>query len=206
MHILTRDRSFYRSLILLAIPVALQNLITFLVGFADNLMIGALGDAAVSGVFMGNQMQILLQTLSSGVESAILVLAAQYWGTRDTEGIRRIVATGLRFLMIFSILLTLACSLFPYQLMRLFSTSESVVQAGASYLRVVCFSYLFFCITQVLISAMRSVEVARIGLIVSLISLFLYADLITVLSCRWQGYAPSLNVPPLSVLSLWSGK
>ena len=45
VHLLTRDKSFYRSLILLAIPVALQNLITFLVNFADNLMIGSLGDA-----------------------------------------------------------------------------------------------------------------------------------------------------------------
>ncbi len=172
MHILTRDRSFYRSLILLAIPVALQNLITFLVGFADNLMIGALGDAAVSGVFMGNQMQTLLQMLTGGVEGAILVLAAQYWGRRDTERIRRIVAIGLHFSLLFGALLTLICSLFPRELMRLFSTSESVVQAGAEYLRVVCFSYLFFCVTQVLIAAMRSVEVARIGLFVSLISLF----------------------------------
>ena len=45
--LITRDRSFYRSLIQLAVPVALQNLITFAVGFADNLMVGALWDAAI---------------------------------------------------------------------------------------------------------------------------------------------------------------
>ena len=42
---LTRNRSFYRSLVSLAIPVALQNLITFAVTFADNLMVGSLGKA-----------------------------------------------------------------------------------------------------------------------------------------------------------------
>ena len=113
MRLLTRDKTFYRSLILLAIPVALQNLITFSVNFADNLMIGSLGDAAVSGVFMGNQMQTFLQMLSGGVEGAILILAAQYWGKRDTDSIKRIVAVGLQFSLLFGVLLTLTCALFP---------------------------------------------------------------------------------------------
>ena len=49
MRILTRDKSYYTSLVSLAVPVALQGLITFLVGFADNLMVNTLGDHAVSG-------------------------------------------------------------------------------------------------------------------------------------------------------------
>ena len=55
MKLFTKDKNFYKTLILLAIPVALQNLITFAVGFADNLMVSELGDSAVSGVYMGNQ-------------------------------------------------------------------------------------------------------------------------------------------------------
>ena len=46
MRWITRDKSFYQSLFKLAIPVALQNLITFSVNFADNIMISSLGDAA----------------------------------------------------------------------------------------------------------------------------------------------------------------
>lgn len=171
MRWITRDKSFYRSLIMLAIPVALQNLITFSVNFADNLMISSLGDAAVSGVFMGNQMQTFLQMLSGGVEGAILVLAAQYWGKKDTDSIKRIVAIGLHFSLLFGAVITLACRLFPETLIRIFATSETVVQAGAEYLEIVCLSYMFFCVTQALIAAMRSIEVARIGMMVSLISL-----------------------------------
>ena len=69
--LLTRDRSFYISLFALAVPVALQNLITFAVNFADNLMVSSLGDSAVSGVYMGNQIQTFLQMFSGGVEGAI---------------------------------------------------------------------------------------------------------------------------------------
>ena len=51
IRIMTRERDYYTSLVRLAIPVALQGLITFLVSFADNLMVNSLGDGAVSGVY-----------------------------------------------------------------------------------------------------------------------------------------------------------
>lgn len=52
---LSKDKDIYKRIILLAIPMMLQNLITYSVGLADNLMIGSLGDSAISGVYMGNQ-------------------------------------------------------------------------------------------------------------------------------------------------------
>ena len=73
MAVFTRDKSFYRTLIALAVPISLQNLITFAVGFADNLMIGRLGDDAISGVYVGNQMQAVVQMFIAGIEGAILI-------------------------------------------------------------------------------------------------------------------------------------
>ena len=169
---LTKDKSFYKNLLLLAIPVALQNLITFAVGLADNLMVSSLGDSAVSGVYMGNQIQTFLQVFSVGIEGAILVLATQYWGKNDKKSIKKIVATGLHFAILFSLAITVACILMPTRVISLFTNETSVINDGAEYLRIVCFSYVFFCITQSLIAAMRSVEKARIGLWVSTLSLF----------------------------------
>ena len=169
--IFTRDKSFYRSLVALAIPVALQNLITFAVTLADNLMVGKLGDAAVSGVYMGGQIQTFLQMFSGGIEGAILILAAQYWGRRDTGSIKRIVSIGLHFSIVCGLLLTAVCIVFPRPIISIFASDPSVIEEGTNYLRTVCFSYVFFCVTQALIAAMRSVEVARIGMVVSAISL-----------------------------------
>ncbi len=88
MAVFTKDKSFYRTLIALAIPISLQNLVTFAVNFADNLMIGSLGDNAISGVYVGGQLQSVLQMFVGGIEGAILILAAQYWGKKDTASIR----------------------------------------------------------------------------------------------------------------------
>lgn len=171
MKLLTGDKSFYRSLIALAIPVSLQGLITFSVTMADNLMVSKLGDLAVSGVYMGSQLQTFLQLFSGGIGAAILILSAQYWGREDTESIKKIIAIGLHFSLIAGVLLTVAGAVFPAFILSLFTSDAGVIAAGAEYLRTVCASYIFFCLTQALISAMRSVEAAKIGMTVSLISL-----------------------------------
>lgn len=201
MKLFTKDRDFYKSLLTLSIPIALQNLVTFAVGLLDNLMIGALGDAAVSGVYMGTQIQTLLQVFSGGIEGAILILAAQYWGKRDTETIRKIVAVGMKFSLGFGLLLTAVCALFPAFVISLFTAEESVIASGAEYLGIVAFSYLFFCLTQALVAAMRSVETARIGLYVSLASLAVNGALNYILIFGKFG-APALGIRGAAIATL----
>lgn len=167
----TRDKDFYKSLVKLAIPIALQNAVTFAVNFADNLMIGSLGDSAISGVYVGNQLQTLLQMFIGGIEGAILILAAQYWGKRDTGSIKKIVAIGVHFALVIGSLISLFAFIFPAQIMGFFTGDAAVVEMGTPYVRIVSLSYLFFCISQVMVASMRSVETAKIGLYVSFLTL-----------------------------------
>ena len=160
---------FYRNLLELAIPFALQNLIAFAMGFTDNLMVGQLGDDAISGIYMGNQPQILLQMLIGGIEGAILILAAQYWGKGDTDSIKKVVSIGIKLAAAVGLILSLITMFAPYAIISIFTREPGVVANGGEYLRYVGASYLFFAITQILIAAMRSVEAARIGLYISLI-------------------------------------
>ena len=199
--ILTKDKSFYKSLFLLSLPIALQNLITFSVNLADSVMVGSLGDAAVSGLYMGNQIQTLLQVFSVGIEGAILVLASQYWGKRDVTSIRKIVAIGLRLSLGVGLLLTLLCALFPNAIIHLFAADTATVEAGATYLGTVCFSYPFFCLTQSLIAAMRSVEKPRVGLYVSLCSLFINVALNDLFIFGKLGF-PALGIKGAAIATL----
>lgn len=171
MRAFTKDRSFYKSLVTLAIPISLQNLITFAVNFADNVMIGRLGENAISGVYVGNQVQTVLQIFIAGIEGAILVLAAQYWGKRDAESIRKVVSIGVKSAFGIGLAVTAVSVLFPSQIIALFTSEQGVIEDGAAYLQIVGFTYLLFSIAQVMIAAMRSVETAKIGLYISLTTL-----------------------------------
>ena len=171
MRVFTKDRSFYKSLITLAIPISLQNLITFAVNFADNVMIGRLGENAISGVYVGNQVQTVLQMFIAGIEGAILILAAQYWGKKDTRSIRKVVSIGVKSAFGVGLAVTVISVLFPSQIIALFTHEQGVIEDGAAYLQIVGFTYLLFSIAQVMIAAMRSVETAKIGLYISLMTL-----------------------------------
>ena len=192
-HVFTKDRAYYQSLVALTIPVAMQNLITFLVGFADNLMVNTLGDTAVSGVYIGSQMQTLLQMFTSGVGGAIVIIAAQYWGKKDTERIRTIVSIGLRVAALVGLIITALCVGFAEPISRFFTKDEAVVAAAAEYLRLVAVGYVFFCVSQTLIAAMRSVETVRIGMVVSLISL------VVNIASNWTLIFGKLGFPALGI-------
>ena len=159
---ITKDRHFYKNVFTLAIPISLQHLITFLVGFADNV---------ISGVYLGGQLQFLLQQLVVGLGSALLILTAQYWGKGDTAPIKRLIALVLRIGAVAAIVMSLVMGLFPEQILSLFSDEAGALREGVSYLRIQSLSYLFFAVSQILIYAMRSVETTRVGMMASLVTL-----------------------------------
>lgn len=202
--IMTRDRSFYRNLVALAVPISLQNLVTFAVGFADNLMVGSLGDSAISGVYMGGQLQTVFQMFTGGIEGAILILAAQYWGKKDTDSIKKIIAIGVRFALGFGLLFTLVSSFFPAQIIGIFTGDPEVIADGTVYLRTIGLTYIFFAISQVLIASMRSVETAKIGLYVSIMALFVNVGLNYLLIFGVAGVIPAMGIKGAAVATLIS--
>ena len=199
--IFTKDKSFYKSLILLALPIALQNLLTFSVTLADSVMIGQLGDSAVSGVYMGSQIQTLMQVFTAGIEGAMLILSTQYWGKRDTDSIKKITSIGLRFALIFSVAVAVICAIFPSFVISLFTSDKSIIEAGTPYLRIISFSFPLFALTQGFIASMRSVECPKIGMLVSLISLITNVTLNYILIFGKLGFS-ALGVSGAAIATL----
>jgi putative MATE family efflux protein len=165
---MVKDRSFYSALAKIALPLALQNLITFGIGLADNFMVGSLGDLALSGVFLSNQVQWILHMLCAGLSAAMVVLAAQYFGKNDTKNAKIVVTITLKIAFAVGALLTLLVFLVPRSILGLFTEDETVITEGMKYIGIVCFSYVFFCCNNMLLAAMRCVQNTRIGFYSSL--------------------------------------
>ena len=97
MAFFSRDRGFYRSFFTLTLTIALQNLVTFSVNLADNVMIGAYSETALAGVALVNQIQFLLQMIVGGACEAVVILASRAWGRRDLVPVPSVTGVGLRF-------------------------------------------------------------------------------------------------------------
>ena len=171
MKLFVKDKPFYKAYFSMTAVIALQNLITFAVNLADNIMIGGYSQDALSGVSMVNQIQFLLQMFVGGVGSGMVVLGAQYWGKKQVEPIRRVTSIGMLLAVVFSLLMTGVVYFFPTQTLSILTNEEAVITEGAKYLTIICFSYVIFAITNTLLSALRSVEPVRIGFVVTLTAL-----------------------------------
>ena len=170
---LTRDRAFYQSFLRLCLTLMLEQAVILSVNLADNMMLGAYSEEALSGVAAVNQIQFVYQQLVYGVTNGLLVLGTQYWGQKRVAEIRRLSAIGLRLETSLAVVLFVLVSVFSRSALRIFTLNEAFIAQGVDYLRIVRFSYPFFALTALMLGTMRMVESVRIALRVSIISLCL---------------------------------
>ena len=82
------DKAFYKKVIMLAVPIMVQNGITTLVNLVDNIMVGIVGTEAMSGVAIVNQIFFVFNLCIFGSVAGIGIFTAQYFGKNDNEGIQ----------------------------------------------------------------------------------------------------------------------
>ncbi|GHU76549.1 MATE family efflux transporter [Clostridia bacterium] len=169
---MVREKSFYQTLVRLAIPVALQGFISLLVNQADTVMVSSLGDTVLAGVAQSNGATAFFTAAVSGMTSGSSVLIAQYWGRRDEDRIRWIFAMLAMLCLAIAVVVFSAVQIWPRWLLSRFTDIPEVLDAGLPYFRLVALSYLPFALTTALIGMLRSVEVVNVTLYTTTISLF----------------------------------
>ncbi|MDR2417749.1 MAG: MATE family efflux transporter [Treponema sp.] len=188
-----KDKSFYLTLAKIAVPLALQNLITFGIGLMDNFMVGSLGDRALSGVFLSNQIQWMLQMLNAGLSAALVVLVAQYLGKKDSRKAKIVINIAIKSAFGVGLTFMVLALLIPRQILGLFTSEQAVIDDGLKYIGIVCFSYVFFCLNSVFLASMRCAQNTRIGFISSVVGFCVNVFL------NWVLIFGKLGLPALGV-------
>lgn len=136
------------------------------------MMLGSYSETALSGVAAVNQIQFIYQQLLMALGDGLVIFCSQYWGKRQTEPMKKISATAMHAGLLIAILLFALVSIFPRQAVGIFTTEESIIREGVSYLSIIRFTYLFFAVTQILLATLRSVEVVKIAFYLSVMTFF----------------------------------
>ncbi|MFG6333034.1 MAG: MATE family efflux transporter [Lachnospiraceae bacterium] len=156
-------KEFLKIVFGLAFPIALQNLINTAVTTADVVMLGKVGETALSSGSLAGQVQFVMSLMIFGMTSGASVLTAQYWGKKDLKTIEKVFSMTLCFALTAGTVFFLAAEFFPGALMHVFSSEQEVIEGGASYLRIVAFSYPLSAFCTGYLYLMRSIERAKIG-------------------------------------------
>ena len=162
---------FYKEIFVLVLPIVIQNLIVSSVSFADVLMLGQVDQTSLAASSLAGQVQFLLNVMYFGLNSALTILAAQYWGRQDKKTIAKILGMGLIICMGISTAVTILSLVCPEGLMRIWTNDTELIRYGAKYLRFVSLSYFFAGISQPYLTIMKSCERIRLSTVISAVTL-----------------------------------
>lgn len=173
LHLIVKDREFYKNVAGISIPIALQGLITVGVNLLDTMMLGQLGETAISGSALANQFIGVFQILCMGMGMGASVLTARYWGMKDGKSLKKSITIMYRFCLGLALLFTVLTALLPAGIMSLYTNETGVLELGVTYFRYSLPTYLLmgFSLTTTLV--LRSVGQVKLPLISSIGAFFL---------------------------------
>lgn len=166
------DRPFWAETLMLAAPVALQNLLTSSFSLVDTLMVGQLGDRTLSAVGMAGQWSWLMNMLLFGVCSGSSVLISQFWGVGDKRHIRSAIGITLLVGLAATLLFFLPALLIPGFVLRLFTGEAEVLTIAQSYLQIASLSYPAVVLSNILSVSLRATEDVKTPLYICVLTAF----------------------------------
>ncbi|SEG36229.1 putative efflux protein, MATE family [Butyrivibrio sp. Su6] len=167
MEVKIDNKMFYRNLVRIALPIALQSLMLALVAAADALMLGRVAQQQMTAVSLATQIQFVQNMFIFSAISAGTILGAQYWGKGDKATLENIFNLMLWFCGIVSILFFAACEICPEILMSIFAGDKELIEIGSGYLRIAGWSYLITGISQSYLGIMKVSEHVKTGAVIS---------------------------------------
>ena len=204
------DRAFYRRALLVAIPILTQNAITQFVSLLDNIMVGQVGTAQMSGVSIVNSLIFVFNMCVFGATSGAGIFTAQFFGSKDHEGVRHT----FRFkLLICTVLAALGIAIFAFGgelLIKLYlqgegdaATIDAALQYGMGYLRVMLLGLLPFALTNAYSGTLRETGETVVPMIAGICAVFVNLGLNYVLIFGKFG-APALGVNGAAIATVVS--
>lgn len=185
--------SFLKKIAVIAVPVALQNLLTTTGSMVDTMMIASLGQTEVGAVGLCAQFSSLMFAGYWGFVGGGMLFFSQYWGAKDDDGINRSYGLTLTCMMTVGLLFGLLAVCFPETVMRLYTDKEPIQRIGAEYLRIAGFGYPLTVFSMAMAALLRCTDRVRIPLWGSIISVF------TNIALNWVLIFGNLGAPAMGV-------
>lgn len=198
---MSRDNSFRKELIGIALPVTLQSLLQSSFGMIDQIMIGQLGSESIAGIGLGGKFASIYTVVLGAVAAAAGIMVAQYVGAKDKEGEGRGFYLNLFLGLLLAGGFMMACCLFPHAVMTLYTEDEAVRMQAAAYLKIYAISFPFTAMSTIIAVFLRCVGKAVLPLVASFFSVLLNTGL-NYLFIFGKGGFPAMGVEGAAVASV----
>ena len=157
----------------IAIPIALQGLITTGVNMMDTIMVGAVGETQLSAVSLANQFINIFHIFCMGIGMGASVLVARYFGMKDNKSLKNTITIMLRLVLAMSVLFCVATIAMPEQIMRIYTVDDGIITYGIEYLEWSVVTYFLLGLSLTCTIVLRNVNQVKIPLYTSIGAFFI---------------------------------
>lgn len=157
-------KEFYKSVSSIALPIMAQQFITTFVNLIDNVMIGSIGNIALTSVTVANRFFLIVNSLLFGLCGAAGIYIAQYFGAKEKRKCQEVFNINMFFSIGAAVLFTFVIFVFPQFAVELFSKTPIIVEEAIKYLQFAKYTYIPFAISFTCMMALRAVGINKIQL------------------------------------------
>lgn len=169
---IVKERSFYTKAASIALPIAAQSLITIGVNIMDTIMVGDLGEVALSATSLANQFINIFHICCMGLGMGASVLTARFWGMKDLVSLKKTITIMLRICIALATAFALVTAVAPEFVMSIYSPEADIIKAGTRYFNWSVASYWLLGMSLTMTIVLRSVGQAWLPLLTSIIAFF----------------------------------
>ena len=184
------EKSFFKTVWGLAIPITLQSILQASFSVVDQIMIGQLGSVQVAGVGLAGKFSSIFSVLASAVAAVAGIMMAQYLGQRHRAAATRAFLVNLIAAGITAAVFTTLCGFFPEHIMGIYTKDLLTRQAAASYLQILSISFLPMAGISLFSALLRCLDKAAMPLYAGIAAALLNTGLNYILIFGKLGFAP----------------
>lgn len=167
------DKSFYKMVLFVTLPIIIQQILINVVNLADNVMVGQLSQADINGVYISSQILFVCNLCLFGSVAGSGIFFAQYFGSKDEKHLKFVFKFKIVAALIIASILFLVLTFFIEPIAYLFSDVESEINVCKIYISILRFSVFPFALSNVLATSFREVKKTLIPMFASFIALLL---------------------------------
>lgn len=199
-NVLIGDRAFYKRVLHILVPGVIHMSVANFVNLLDNIMVGSLGTAQVSGVAITNQLMFVFNMIIFGVLGAAGIFSAQYFGAKDTKGVRNVFRAKLWMSLITLLIAFFLLITYENGLISLYLKGDGdpvlagqIMQGAKNYLHIMLWGLVPFALSQCYATTMREAGELHVSMRAGVVAL------VVNLTGNWLLIFGNLGFPALGV-------
>ena len=167
------DRRSLHDISRIAVPVSLEAVSQLLLGFIDQIIVGALGALAIAAVGLANSTTFIFILTLAALGNSCAILIARAFGAKNNASLSQSLSVGLTLGLAVSILVVIPMWIWAEPLMAAAGGNAQLTQPASDFLKIVLLGLPLIVLGSVATGALRSMGDAKTPMKATMLSMLI---------------------------------